>query len=232
MATLVLIPGLLCNESLWRGQIESLREDVHIIVSDVTRHDTIRDLAHDVLQTAPGRFCLAGFSLGSQIALEITCIARERIERLALLSATTNRGLLPPVRAAVENAIAMIQQGDFAKYVEQSYTSYVHPLRAEDAGLKRVFIEMAQAVGPDAGLRQMRALLSITSAFTGLDQIDCPTAIIGGRQDRRTTPEAHEELAREIRGSVLTVIEESGHFTPLERSQQVTQAMYRWLRLN
>ena len=113
--------------------------------------------------------------------------------------------------------------------MEQSYSTYVHPLRVHDTALKRTFTEMAQAVGPDAAVRQMRALLSISGPFTGLDRIDCPTTIIGGRQDHRTTVAAHEELAREIRGSVLTIIEESGHFTPIEQPNSVTEAMRRWL---
>lgn len=231
MQPLLLIPGLLCDETLWREQIESLEDNVEIIVADVSRRESIRGLADDVLQTAPERFCLAGFSLGSQVALEITRIARERIEKLALLSAT-NHGLLPRVRAALERAISMIEQGEFERYVEESYTSYVHPSRVNDALLKRTFTEMARAIGPEAGLRQMRALLSITSPFTGLDQIDCPTAIIGGQQDQRTTPAAHEELAREIRRSVLTIIEDSGHFTLLEQPRQVSEAMRRWLSQN
>ena len=228
MTPLLLIPGLLCNESLWRGQIHALGDYVQAMVADVTCQESIRTMAQAVLESAPKRFCLAGFSLGSQVALEIMQTASERVEKLALLSATSG-GLLPPVKAAIENAMTMIQQGDFEKYVEQSYGTYVHPLRANDAALKRTFTDMARAVGPDAGLRQMRALLSITGPFTDLDRIHCPTAIIGGRQDHRTTLAAHKELAQHIRGSVLTTIEDSGHFTPIEQPSSVTQAMQRWL---
>jgi hypothetical protein len=68
--SLLLIPGLLCNERLWRGQIDGLGECVHAIVADVTRHESIREMAGSILHSAPQRFCLAGFSLGNQVALE------------------------------------------------------------------------------------------------------------------------------------------------------------------
>jgi pimeloyl-ACP methyl ester carboxylesterase len=225
---LLLIPGLLCNESLWREQIDGLRDCVEPRVADVARQESIRAMAQAVLDSAPQRFCLAGFSLGSQVALEIMATARERVERLALLSATSG-GLLPSVRAALENAISMIQEGDFESYVEQSYSTYVHPSRVNDPALKRAFTDMARAVGPQAGIRQMEALLSIAGPFTGLNQIDCPTVVIGGRQDHRTTLAAHEELARNIHNSVLIIIEESGHFTPIEQPSSVTDAMRNWL---
>jgi pimeloyl-ACP methyl ester carboxylesterase len=54
-------------------------------------------MASAVLERSPERFALAGFSLGSQVALEIMRTGKSHVERLALLSAT-HGGLLPPVR--------------------------------------------------------------------------------------------------------------------------------------
>lgn len=42
--------------------------------------------------------------------------------------------------------------------------------------------------------------------------IRCPALILGGREDHRTTPEAHRLLNQEMSGSKLTIIEEAGHF--------------------
>jgi len=95
--------------------------------------------------------------------------------------------------------------------------------------LKRCFIEMAQTVGQGAGLRQMRALLAIVTPLENLDQICCPTLVIGGREDHRTTPAAHEALAREIPGSTLEIIDDAAHFTPLEQPNMVTALLQRWM---
>jgi pimeloyl-ACP methyl ester carboxylesterase len=117
-------------------------------------------------------------------------------------------------------------------YLETIYPSYVSAAHAVDPALKRCFIEMAQAVGEEAGLRQMRALLAIKGPFSNLDQIHCPTVIIGGREDHRTTPAAHEALAQEIPGSELVLVEGAGHFTPLESRDTVTEALRRWVIRN
>ena len=100
---------------------------------------------------------------------------------------------------------------------------------AKNPELKRIFMDMAHTVGQKAGLRQMRALLAMTQPFRNLDRIHCPTVIIGGAEDHRTTWEAHELLAREISNSKLVRIENSAHFTTLEQPEAVTQALQHWL---
>ncbi len=228
MTSLVLIPGLLCNQDLWSSQTAVLGRQAEIVVADLGARATIFEMASAVLEATPERFSLAGFSLGSQVALEIMRIAGERVERLALLSAT-HGGLLPPVEKAIRSAIEIIEGGDFEGYLEAAYPTYVSASRISDPVVKGCFMDMAHAVGRNAGLRQMRALLEIKSPFSGLDQIRCPTLIIGGQDDRRTTPAAHQALAKEIPGSELVLIDDAAHFTVLERPRVVSEWMERWM---
>ncbi len=227
MPSLILIPGLLCDQTLWAAQIEGLKSQANITVADITEALTVSEMAADVLANAPEHFCLAGFSLGSQVALEIMNVAKDRVQRLALLSAT-HGGLLPAAEAAVRHALEMIEEGSFAQYLDEAYPSYfAHG--ANDAVLNDVFLAMAHAVGEKAGLRQMRALLAIRAPFTNLDRIDCPTVIIGGRDDHRTTPEAHRQLAAEIPESKLAIIDGAAHFTPIEQPGKVTDVLRAWI---
>jgi pimeloyl-ACP methyl ester carboxylesterase len=227
MQSLVLIPGLLCDRRLWNSQIVGLSNSAEVLVADIAEQNTVSEMAAAVVEKAPEHFSLAGFSLGSQVALEIMRTSPHRVDRLALLSATRG-GLLPPVETAIHQAIATIQQGDFEQYLEASYPSYVAPGRVQDKTLKRCFVEMARAVGVDAGLRQMRALLAVRP-FTNLDQILCRTVVIGGREDHRTTPAAHQVLAQQIPGSELEMVDDAGHFTPLEQPEIVTALLQRWM---
>ncbi|MGA2981508.1 MAG: alpha/beta hydrolase [Terriglobales bacterium] len=228
MPSLILIPGLLCDQTLWGAQIDCLQSQADITVADITEQSTVSAMAADLLETAPDHFCLAGFSLGSQVALEIMRIAKDRVKRLALLSAT-HGGLLPAAEAAIRHAVEMIEERSFDQYLDEAYPGYfAHG--ADDATFKRVFVTMAHAVGEQAGLRQMRALLAISAPFTNLNRIDCPTVIIGGRDDHRTTPEAHRRLAQEISRSKLVIIDGAAHFTPVEQSGKVTKALREWIR--
>ncbi len=229
MPKLILIPGLLCDRELWGNQISVLQNDSEIVVADITRQSTISEMAAYVLENAPDQFLLAGFSLGSQVALEIMRIAKDRVKRLALLSATDG-GLLPATEASIRNAVELIEAGGFDQYLDDAYPSYFAGHGADDTVLKQAFVTMAHAVGEEVGLRQMRALLAIRASFTNLDRIDCPTVIIGGRDDHRTTPEAHRRLAQEISRSKLVIIDGAAHFTPVEQSGKVTKALREWIR--
>lgn len=230
MPTLILIPGLLCDQTLWRSQTEGLKTAAGISVADITKRSTITEMAKGILETAPAHFSLAGFSLGSQVALEIMRLSGERVDRLALLSAT-HGGLPPDVASAIRHAVAALEQGGFDQYLEDSYLTYVAPRRAEDAELKSVFVSMARTVGVEAGLRQMRALLAITKPFTHLGKISCPTLIVGGRDDCRIKPADHQRLAQEIPGSQLEIIDDAGHFTPIEQPSRVTTVLRHWLTM-
>lgn len=228
MQKLVLIPGLLCNRRLWAAQIAGLSECAEIFVPEITPHTSVGQMASDILASITGRFSLAGFSLGSQVALQIVEFAADRIERLALLSAT-HGGLLPPVQKAIRDAIHTIERGNFAAYLESAYPTYVTSVHAQDGDIKRCFMEMAFEVGPAFGLLQMKALLGLTQPFRRLAEISCPTIVLGGSQDQRTTPAAHEMLAREIPRASLLFVEEAAHYTPLEQPSQVTAALQHWM---
>jgi pimeloyl-ACP methyl ester carboxylesterase len=123
VSTVVLIPGVLCDHRLWSEQIAALSPRHEIVVADVTQQATIADMAAAVLAAAPERFLLAGFSLGSQVALQIMSTAPERVLRLALLSAT-HGGLLPPSVVAVHQAIDLIERGGFEQYLDMTYLAY------------------------------------------------------------------------------------------------------------
>ena len=228
MSPLILIPGLLCDPTLWKGQIAVLENYSEIAVADITEQSTISEMASALLESAPEQFSLAGFSLGSQVALEIMNVARDRVKRLALLSATSG-GLLPATKAAIRRAVKMIEQGCFDKYLDEAYPTYFVGHGVSDAVLRESFVSMAHAVGKEAGLRQMRALLAIRAPFTNLNGIDCPTVIIGGRDDQRTTPEAHRQLAEEIRGSKLAIVDGAAHFTPIEQPDEVAEILRDWI---
>ena len=229
METLILIPGLLCNRELWRSQILALADCAEIVVPEITSQTTISEMACDILDQAPAHFSLAGFSLGSQVALGIMQVAPERVGRLALFSAT-HGGVLPHVEAAIRKAIVLIEQGGFAEYLEAAYPTYVTPAHVQDQVLKQRFMDMANAVGPEPGVRQMKALLALDAPFPNLNRISCPTIVAGGSEDHRTTPAAHAALAREIPCSLLVMITEAAHFTPFEQPAQVTGALQQWIR--
>src|SRR5215510_3293062 len=101
----LLLPGLLCDERLWAAQAKALARSARFHTPDLAPFDSIARMADAVLGQAPGRFALAGFSMGGWVALEVVARAPDRVSRLALLS-TAPGALLPPVREHLRGALA------------------------------------------------------------------------------------------------------------------------------
>ena len=79
-ATLLLLPGLLCDRALWAAQIAALSDVCDPWVADLTRDETMEGMARRVLQEAPAQsFALAGLSMGGYVAMEIMRQAPERV---------------------------------------------------------------------------------------------------------------------------------------------------------
>ena len=227
---LFLLPGLLCDERLWGAQTVALEGLAHSRTFDLAEYESIAAMADAVLDQAPERFAMAGFSMGGCVALEVVARAPERVSRLALLS-TSASGLLPPVRRHLRESIAGIEAGGFDAYLAETFPLYVAPERRHDRALWGTFAAMGKSLGPAVAVRQIRALLEYPGFRGDLGRIACPTVVICGREDRRTPVAAHEELAGLIPCARLRVIERSGHFSPLEEPQAVTDALRDWLQV-
>ena len=86
-------------------------------------------------------------------------------------------------------------------------------------------LAMTERIGRDAFLRQQAAIMGRPDSLPGLPGIACPTLVLCGRQDGPTPVECHQEIAAAIPGARLTVIEDSGHLTPMERPEAVSTAL-------
>ena len=89
MHSVILLPGLACDASLWRGQIAALSAQHQVSVSEVHfRFDTLPLMAAALLAEHPGRHVLIGASMGGRLALEAARLAPDRVHALALLGST------------------------------------------------------------------------------------------------------------------------------------------------
>lgn len=225
---LVLLPGLLCDAALWRGQIDDLADIAAPWVADMTRDDSVSRMAARVLEAAPPRFALAGLSMGGYVAQEIMRQAPERVTRLALLD-TSARPDSPEQTARRRGLIDLAEKGEFRGVTPRLLPVFLHPDRLNDKDLTAAVMAMAERVGKDAFLRQQRAIISRPDSRPSLAAIACPTLVLCGRQDQLTPLDLHEEIAAGIRGAQLVVIEECGHLSTMERPWEVSVALRQWL---
>tara|TARA_R110002072_G_scaffold161111_2_gene312586 strand:- start:230 stop:943 length:714 start_codon:yes stop_codon:yes gene_type:complete len=227
--SLVLIPGLLCTADLWRDQVAALSDIAAITIADHTQDDNMPDIARRILESAPPRFALAGLSMGGYIALEIMRQAPERVTHLAIMDARAV-GDTPEDRQRRIDFIRLVEQGSAFKGVTRSLLpTLIHPSRLEDDALTSRIFKMAEDVGKEAFLRQERALLEREELTSILGTIKCPTLVLAGAEDKLIPPRIQREMAVEIPTAQYVEISTCGHLPTMERPDETTEYMRRWL---
>jgi pimeloyl-ACP methyl ester carboxylesterase len=225
---IVLVPGLMCSARLYAEQIPALWRFGPVVVADHRRDDSMDAIARRILTSAPERFALIGLSMGGYIASSLLRLAPERVVKLALLD-TSARADLPERIDARRSLIKMVEEGRLGEVVDLHFPQFVHKKRRDDAALKRVVELMAEDTGPEAYIRQQKAIMGRADWRGFLPSISCPTVVIVGEDDEMTPPKLSEEITAGIPGARLVVVRDSGHLTTLERPAEVNAALAQWL---
>ncbi|HEX7789663.1 MAG TPA: alpha/beta fold hydrolase [Afipia sp.] len=226
----VLVPGLACSPRIYDPQIPSLWREGPVFIANHARGGDMAAIARRILAEAPLRFALAGHSMGGYIVLEMFRQAPERVARLALLN-TSARPEIPELSEKRRAWISEVKQGGYRAVLDRLFANYVHPSRIGDAGLKKIVLDMADDVGPDAFVWQLEAITGRSDSRPTLATIKCPTLVLTSDTDNMMPADASSEMANGIPGAKLVKIADCGHLTQLEKPQAVTDALLDWLEM-
>jgi len=226
---LVLLPGLLCDAALWRAQLDGLRDVADMQVADLTQADTLADMAAFVLGRAPACFALAGLSMGGYLAFEVLRQAPTRVLRLALLDTSARADTQEQGRRR-RLFVNHAKRGKFKGVTPQLIHNWVSPKStARDPTLVATVEAMTNRVGADAFCRQQNAIMGRPDSRPGLAAIVCPTLVLCGREDESTPLALSQEMAADISGAQLRILDECGHLSTLEKPAETNDALRRWL---
>lgn len=223
---LILVPGLTCDAEVWAAQVAGLADVAEATVADIVSDDSIPAMAQRLLDTAPDRFALAGFSMGGYVAMEVIARAPERVTRLALLD-TSSRADSPDYAAVRRAAVRTAHERGFERVLRGSLGLLVHP--ETDPAIGEAVIAMALRVGIEAFERQQAALLLRNDMLAGVAAVRVPTLVLVGEEDRTTPPGHARDLAAAIPGAVLCKVPRCGHMATLEQPEAVNAALRDWL---
>lgn len=229
---LVLLPGLLCDDVVWREQCTALAF-ADCFVPSFGDADSLVDMARSVLQAALAqRFSLVGHSMGGRVALEMARLAPERIERIALLDTGTDP-LADGAAGAQERdkrmALLQIAQQHGMRHMGTQWASgMVHPDRLETPLFGEI-LDMIERRTPAEFAAQIRALLDRPDASDVLAGLRCPTLLACGRQDAWSPLARHERMLALCPAARLVVIEDSGHMSTMEQAAAVSRALSEWM---
>lgn len=216
---LVLLPGTLCDERVFAPLLARLdpRRPALVVQFD---GDDLRQVGRQVLARAPHRFALLGFSLGGIVALEVALGAPERVAGLALVDSNARAW------AAVAGDRVPSSPLDT---VASAWPSYVVAGRRGDAALRGVVEAMAGAVGPDRFAGQERLVLGRPDRRARLATLTMPALVLAGADDALCPPVVQHEMADRLPDATLALVEDAGHFAPLEAPGAVAAHVATWL---
>ncbi len=228
MIPAIFIPGLLCTGELFDAQRAGLGDQLSISIGDITAADSIAEMARKILDEAPESFLLLGFSMGGVVALEIMRQAGERVRGLILVDTSARADAL--WQAAL--SLVFLRLAEFAGLdwtIRNSVSRLLHKDRRTDKILTGKILGMAQALGLDVLRRQQSALASRDDYRSSLAAIACPSLVIGGSNDPLATPKLAYELAAGIPGAWIEIIPRCGHYSVLERPDEVNAVVSRFV---
>lgn len=213
-----------------------------------SRRVTIPDLADSLVgvldECQSERAVLLGHSMGVQVVLETYRRHPDRVAGLVLLCGMaenplkTFRGtgafeeLLPKLRNLVDRAPALFNT--LSRILTPTRLMYTLASRIEinadllDPGDFMPYLRGLSLVEVPLFL-SMLAGATEHSARDLLPSIEVPTLVVGGAGDGFTPPELSRELASEIPGAELLIIEDGSHTAPIERPDQVGEAVLEFL---
>ena len=229
-APLILLPGLLCDATVWAPVKAALHGELRVAAwLHFYGHDSLSGMAREVLKAAPPVFALAGHSMGGRVALEIMRTAPERVERLALLD-TTATPAAPDEPEKRREMIELARTEGMAALAARWLPMIVHPSRLSQAEFMSALAAMICRATPEIYVRQVQALLNRPDYRPILQQIACPTLVACGRDDFWSPVAVHQEIAAAIPGANLALIDTCGHMATVEAPGEVSRLLRAWLQ--
>lgn len=227
---LVLVPGLSCDRRVWQAQVAGLADIADISIGDTLKDDSIAAMATRVLDAAPERFAIAGFSMGGYVAMEIWRRAPERVTRLALVD--TNARADSEEQAALRRAaVATARSRGFEHVLRGSLRQLVAPDCPE--ALFEEVVQMALRVGFGTYMDQQAAIIDRADSLETLGTVSVPAMVMVGAADALTPRRLAEEMVQAMppafSGAAYEVIANAGHMAPMEQPNAVNAAFRRWL---
>lgn len=225
---LALLCGLLCDEEIWREVIAALAADVDVKVFSFPDFSSIPDMAEHVLASVPGRFAVAGHSMGGRVALEIVRRSQGRVTGIALL----NTGVHPPAAHETASRGRLVNLARDAGMTALA-GEWLPPMLNRDTSVRpdvhTRLVAMIERYSPDSFAAQIRALLTRADAAPLLAGLRIPALLLSATGDTWSPPAQHEAMRELCPQAELIIVPEAGHMLPVEKPVAVAAALDRWL---
>jgi len=240
---IVLIHGYPFNRSLWNEQVETLSNSYRVIVPDLrgfgetdasTGTATMNRMAEDVGQLLDhlriSQAVIGGLSMGGYVALAFYKQFPSRVRALVLADTRAQADTEEAKQTRAQQAEKALSEG-MAGIADAMLPKLLTPetVSKRPEVVKRVR-DMMLKTKPEGAAAALLGMAEREDQTELLSRVTSPTLILVGAEDA-ITPVADSEKMRDcIAGSRLVVIENAGHVSNLERTEQFNEALLKFLR--
>ena len=238
----VLIHGYPFNRSLWTEQAEALTSRFRVVTPDlrgfgesdssegpVTMNRMAQDVAKLMDHMGIEQAVIGGLSMGGYVALAFVKQFPSRVKALVLADtraqADTEEGKQTRVQQA-EKALSEGMAGIADAMLPKLLTPDTVSKRPEV--VKRVR-DMMLKTKPQGAASALLGMAERDDQSEFISTIRVPTMIVVGREDALTPLADSEQMQSKIAPSRLVVIENAGHVSNLEQTEQFNFALVRFL---
>ncbi len=225
----VFLPGMMCDLRLFAWQLLEFGRDRAVTVAPITMGERIEEIASNILDRVPPKFALVGASMGGVVAMEMLRRAPDRVTRIALISANS-LAETPQSAAEYEPSIIKLRSGQLEDAVKALMPAEHIAAGPGRAAVLTELLEMARDMGPDAIIKQIRALQRRRDYQSVLRRCKVPALVMCGDQDGMAPVKRQSLMAELLPYGELSVIEEAGHLPTIERANRTNAALHGWLK--
>jgi pimeloyl-ACP methyl ester carboxylesterase len=232
---LLLIPALLCDQTLWQHQITALHDIAEIVIADTFSDDSLVAMAVRADQQMRDQFgsntpyAVAGLSMGGYIALELWQIASQRISKIAMLNTSAAAESVEKTRQRQRLIATVKAHHRFHGMSDKQLREYIHVDQLQNQQLVDTIKQMTQRAGKENFIRQQQAIIARRDHSQLLHQITVPALIISGKNDVITPPELQKQMAEAIKDTTFVEISHCGHLSTLEKPENINIFLRNWL---
>lgn len=230
----VLVHGLGSTLNVWEPQVRALADRFTMVRLDLegagrspfagalSIEGWVQDLKAmlDALQIGKARF--VGHSLGTLILQHFAVAHPAQVEKLVFLG--VNRAPPEARRAAIRERVAKVRAEGIDAIVETVVKGGLSPhTLAEKPEVVAFVRELLTRQSDEGYARSCEAMAGAVAADVA--HVSAPVLLIAGREDNVSPVGNSEGLAADLKNAQLRVLEQCGHWHPIEQPAAVSQAL-------
>jgi len=169
---------------------------------------------------------LVGHSFGTLLCQHLAMRQPERFLSLTLFGALTEPA--HPNRASLRERAAQVRQHGLSATADAVVSGSLSPYTQRNNPIASAFVrESLMRQTPDGYAANCEALAGAKAIDA--TRLPCPVLVVTGRDDAVTPVSMGQEITDKCANGALTVLEQCGHWTPIEKPAECALALRRFL---